>query len=100
MGKSNLKLLFFSKNTWRYLFIKFHNLKYFYKRLRRKVIYTRSSYIPKAFSFLNLKLFKGNLKLRLFFKKKLTGCRFGEFSFTRKPFFFIPKAKKQKLLKR
>jgi ribosomal protein S19 len=60
-----------------------------------KVIYERSSTIPKCFKYVTYRIHKGNDFRKLIVSKYHIGFKFGEFSFTRKPFYFPLKKKKR-----
>jgi ribosomal protein S19 len=66
----------------------------------KKKIYSRSCSIPSFFINTNLNLYKNKQVVSLNLNKNLIGYKLGEFAFTRKPFFFTPKEKKKKNIKR
>ncbi len=67
---------------------------------KKKKMYSRSCSIPNFFENIMLNLYKGKQKIQLPINKNLIGFKLGEFAFTRKPFFFTPKEKKKKNIKR
>lgn len=93
MGRSRWKLCYFSNAVWRKIML--FKLKNFYKF--DKLFYERSSSIPECFQFRLIKIHKGkfcrNLRIHIF----NVGYKFGEFAFTRKPFYFpLKKSLKRK----
>lgn len=91
MGRSSWKFKFFSKNLWRkiFKFIKYRNLKY-----KKTLLYDRRSSIPACFTGFSFNIHKGFNFRKLMVNKYNVGYKFGEFSFSRKPFHF-PLKKKQ-----
>lgn len=67
---------------------------------KKKKIYSRSCAIPNFFDNIVFNLYKGKQFMQLPINQNLIGFKFGEFAFTRKPFFFTPKEKKKKNIKR
>jgi len=94
MARSRWKLSYFSKNIWRKIV--------FYKnigvlRKRWKIFFDRSSTIPRCFSSHKIRIHKGKYSRKLLIHMYNVGFKFGEFSFTRKPFHFpLKKMKKRK----
>lgn len=68
--------------------------KFFLKK-SYKVFYTRGSIIPKIFLNNYIAIYKGNMFKKLYVTKFNIGFKSGEFSFTRKPFYFPTKEKKK-----
>lgn len=62
--------------------------------------YERSSSIPLCFKNKYFKVHKGNSSRKLYINKYIIGKKFGEFSFSRKPFHFPFRKKKGKYLRR
>ena len=91
MARSRWKLKYFSNSIWR----KIVNLKK-NKRLRRRVLYDRASSIPDCFFAATVKIHKGKRIRKLLIESYVIGKKFGEFSFTRKPFYFPAKRSKKK----
>ena len=84
----------FSNFLWRKIII-------FKKKnvLKRKkfIFYNRSSNVPSCFVNNYFRIYKGNNFRRLYINIYNTGYKFGEFSFTRKPFHFpLKKMNKRK----
>jgi ribosomal protein S19 len=69
-------------------------------RIIRRVFYDRASTIPSCFVGLVVAVHKGHKRRRLLIHKYNVGYKFGEFSFTRKPFFFPFRKKKGKRCRR
>lgn len=63
--------------------------------MKNKVIYNRSLNILNCFKNFNFFVFKGNIFKSIKINKYCSFYKFGEFSFTRKPFKF-PLIKKKK----
>ena len=94
MARSRWKLCFFSKSIWRKIVL----LKKKDFLRRKKVVFDRSSVIPDCFSFFFLRIHKGKRYRREFVHRYYVGFKFGEFSFTRKPFHFpLKKSLKRKI---
>lgn len=66
----------------------------------KRVFYDRSSTIPSCFVGHVVAVHKGHKRRRLLIHKYNVGYKFGEFSFTRKPFFFPVRKKKGRKLRR
>lgn len=84
MARSSWKLSFFSKSIWRRI-IMLKKKKFFRKK---KIFFDRSSVIPECFSFYYIQIHKGKKFRRLGINDFNIGYKFGEFSFTRKPYHF------------
>lgn len=91
MARSRWKLNYFSRSVWR----KIVGLKK-NKKLRRRNFYDRSSTIPDCFFYCLIRIHKGRKNRKLLIENNVIGKKFGEFSFTRKPFYFPPKKSKKK----
>lgn len=68
----------------------------FFKNLVKKNFYNTSSSIPIFFVKKKIYVYKYVNKTLLKVFKKKVGYKFGEFSFTKKPYIFIPKSKSKK----
>jgi ribosomal protein S19 len=68
----------------------------FSKKVLKKNKFFRSSSIPSCFISLRLGLYKGNYFKKIFITKQMVSFKFGEFSFSRKPFFYPKKDIKKK----
>ena len=94
MARSRWKLSFFSNFLWRKII--FFKKKSIFKN-KRSIFYNRSSNIPSCFINNNFRIHKGNNFRRLLINVYNVGYKFGEFSFTRKPFHFpLKKMNKRK----
>lgn len=74
----------------------------FYKKQSKKfnkVIFSRNSSVPKCFTNSKVFIHKGKGFKKLTVSKHFIGYKLGEFSFTRKPFFY-PKKENKKNKKR
>lgn len=69
-------------------------------KIMRRVIYDRSSTIPSCFVGHLVSVHKGTKNRRLLIHKYNVGYKFGEFGFTRKPFFFPFRKKKGRKFRR
>lgn len=84
MARSKWKLAYFTPSIWRKILLLKRR-----KFLRsRKVYFDRSSHIPECFSGYSLRIHKGRRYRRLYINSYITGYKFGEFSFSRKPFHY------------
>ncbi len=93
MARSKWKNKFFTFDVWKnIMLIKQNNLK----KISKKNKFFRSSSIPNCFMSLRLNIYKGNVFKKIFVTKQLIGYKFGEFSFSRKPFFYPKKDVKKK----
>lgn len=97
MARSSWKFKYFSKSIWRRIIHFFKYKKFKYKKYN---FYERSSNIPDCFKNRFLKIHKGNTSRKLLVNKYNVGKKFGEFSFTRKPFHFPLKKKKSHMCRR
>lgn len=96
MARANWKYNYISKPIFKKIFLK----KLFNQKLKKFPIMTRNSIIPKELLSTNVGIYNGMNFVYLFITKFMLGRKFGEFSFTRKSFFFPLKDKKKKLIKR
>jgi len=91
MARARWKLSYFSAGIWRKIkFLKKNNY------VKRRIFYDRSSTIPSCFYFNIIRVHKGKRYRRLLSTRYIVGKKFGEFSFTRKPYHFPPKKSKKK----
>lgn len=65
-----------------------------------KKIYKKSNNIPSFFINKEISIHQGNSYLKKKINKWMVGRKFGEFIFTRKPFFFPLKKSKNNKIKR
>jgi ribosomal protein S19 len=93
MARSKWKSYFISKSIWRFLYFKKSN--FFLKKIK-KITYSRNSIVPSGFINDYIIIHKGNIFKKLHVIKYNVGFKFGEFSFSRKPFYFPTKEKKKK----
>ena len=91
MARSRWKLNYFSKSIWRKISIVKKN-----KRLKKRITFDRSSNIPSCFIFRYFRVHKGRRGRSVYVNMFLIGKKFGEFSFTRKPFYYPAKKSKKK----
>lgn len=84
MARSRWKLAFFSKSIWRKIVLL--KRKDIFKK--KKYLFDRSSTIPCCFSHQFVRIYKGKRFRRLLVHLYNIGFKFGEFSFTRKPYHF------------
>ena len=93
MARSRWKFLYFSNSIWKKIvfFKKKKIIRKFYKN-----IYERSSYIPRCFKYLYMRVHKGSNFRKFWSMPYLEGYKFGELAFTRKPYHFPLKKKKAK----
>ena len=94
MARSRWKLSYFSRSIWRKIVSVKKN-----KKIRKRIIFDRSSSIPNCFYHRNFRIHKGRRSRLLYINTFVIGKKFGEFSFTRKPFYFPSKKSKKKNLK-
>jgi len=92
MARSRWKLVYFSSKVWRFFLKKNKKNK---KTLKNLYLFDRSSTLPTSLINTNVFIHKGNSFKTLLFKKYFFGKKMGEFSFTKKPFFFPLKKKKR-----
>lgn len=92
LARSKWKNKFFSKSIWSSIF----NI-YFLKFTKKfkKILYSRSSSIPKCFNNSKIYIHKGKSFNKIVINNNNVGYKFGEFSYTRKPFFFLKKEVKK-----
>ena len=60
---------------------------------KNKIIFNKSATIPKCFLNNKFNIYKGCFFRTIYINKFILGFKFGEFSFTRKPFKYTIKAK-------
>lgn len=78
---------------WRFLFFKKFN---FTLKKKHKIFINRTSIIPKNLINEYIIIYKGNIFKKLYVTKYNVGYKLGEFSFTRKPFYYPIKEKNKK----
>ena len=66
------------------------------KNVKARIIFNRSSSIPRYLNNTRLYLYNGNNLNKVRVNTTLGGKKFGEFSVTRKPFFYPKKDKKKR----
>jgi len=93
MARSRWKLEYFSKSVWRKIVLLKKN-----KKLKRRIFYDRASSIPDCFFSRYIRIHKGKRNRNLLIDTFVIGKKFGEFSYTRKPFYFPAKRSKKKNL--
>lgn len=81
-------------------FFLINKAEFFNSFFKKKKIYSRSCNIPLFLSGSELILYKGKCPVNTKITSNCVGYKFGEFAFTRKPFFYVAKEKKKKNLKR
>lgn len=93
MARSKWKFLFYSND----ILNKAVQIKV-KKKIKGKcrIIFKKSSSIPKTFLNYKFNIFKGFFFRSLTINKFFLGYKFGEFAFTRKPFKYIVKSKLKK----
>lgn len=91
MARSRWKLKYFSISVWRKILGLKKN-----KKVKRRIFYDRSSNIPDCFFAYLIRIHKGKKFRKLLIETDNIGKKFGEFSFTRKPFYFPNKKSKKK----
>ncbi len=81
-----------ARSSWKFTFISSHIYKnvFFskFKNIKLNKIFSRNSFIPNFFLRKNIFIHKGNIFNKVTINKYYLGYKFGEFSFTRKPFSF------------
>jgi len=92
MARSKWKSFFFSKDIWRFIYFKKSN---FLKKKKNKLTFSRHTNIPKELLGTYIIVHKGNIFKKLNVTKYCIGFKLGEFSFTRKPFYYPIKDKKK-----
>ena len=91
MARSRWKLTYFSKSIWRKIFAIKKN-----RRVRKRITFDRGSSIPLCFEHRVCRVHKGKRGRTLIVNFAMVGRKFGEFSFTRKPYHFPAKRSKKK----
>ena len=96
MSRSKWKMQYFSNFILRKIIIL--KKKNDFKR-KKFIFYNRSSSIPNCFNNYYFRVHKGNIFRRIMINIFNVGYKFGEFSFTRKPFHYpLKKINKKKNL--
>lgn len=94
MARSRWKFLFFKTSFWKNTFV-----KYFKKRknvIKKINITNKATSIPYIYLYTYLIIHKGNTKISKKVNRWMIGRKVGEFTFTRKPFYFPVKIKKKR----
>ena len=91
MARSRWKLTYFSKSIWRKITALKKN-----KKIRKRITFERSSSIPCCYISRTCRVHKGKKGRTILINFLMVKKKFGEFSFTRKPYHFPSKKKKQK----
>lgn len=91
MARSRWKLKYFSTSIWRKINSLGKN-----KKIKKRITFDRSSTIPKCFEYRLCRIHKGKRGRSLLINFAMIGKKFGEFSFTRKPYHFPSKKNKKK----
>lgn len=92
MGNLSWKLNFISKNTFKkILILKIDNEL----KGRHRIIFKKSDRIVKNFLNKRVLVYKGCFYRSLIVNRFILSYRFGEFSYTRKPFRYMLKSKKK-----
>jgi ribosomal protein S19 len=89
MARSSWKFTYLSSNIYKNIF------KSKFKQIKQLNIFSRKSSIPKTFVKKAVQIYKGNIFNKIILSKYNTSYKFGEFSFTRKPFNFPQKKSKR-----
>lgn len=94
MSRSRWKFLYFKSFFWKNVFLnKFSKNKNIKKKFK---ITNKSTRIPKMLLYSYVSVHKGNVSIHKRINKWMIGKRFGEFVFTRKPFFYPIKSKNKR----
>lgn len=96
MARVTWKYSYFSKSIFKKILIN----KLFNSNLKKFPIMSRCSSIPSSLLNSKVGIHNGMNFVFIYVTKFMIGRKFGEFSFTRKNFFFPLKEKKKKLIKR
>lgn len=91
MARSRWKLEYFSKSVWRKITIIKKN-----KKFKRRVFFDRASSVPDCFFAFYIRIHKGRRFRKILIDNFIIGKKFGEFSYTRKPFYYPAKRSKKK----
>jgi len=92
MARSKWKSFFISKDIWRFLYFKKSNV---FLKKKKKITFARNSILPSGLLNDYIIVHKGNIFKKLHATKYSIGYKLGEFSFTRKPFYYPIKEKKK-----
>jgi len=92
MARSRWKLVYFEFNIWR----KLRKAKKRRYLSSQSILFSRKSTIPAYFDSFVFLLDKGKLESRIAISELHVGYKFGEFSFTRKPYHFPMRRTNQK----
>lgn len=96
LARSKWKNKYFSFDLWKNIILLKQN---FHKKVFKNSKWYKASTIPRCFSNTSVMIHKGNSFKKMNISRYIIGYKFGEFSFTRKPFFF-PKKDTKKSKKR
>lgn len=91
MSKSKWKLNFYSNSIIR----KYNKINFFKKKSKERYIFSRNSHVPFFFYNRIIRVHKGNFFNFILIDIYSLGKKFGEFSFTKKPFHYPLKKKKK-----
>jgi len=91
MARSRWKLKYFSNSIWRKI-VNIHKNK----KIKRRITFDRGSSVPNCFLFRKCRIHKGKRGRSIFINFLMIGKKFGEFSFSRKPFHYPSSQKKSK----
>lgn len=94
MSRSKWKFLFLKDFFWKNIFL---NKLSKNKKVKKKFLITnKATSIPRMLLYSYVTIHKGNIHISKRVNKWMIGRRFGEFVFTRKPFFFPVKLKNKR----
>ena len=91
MARSQYKNNFYNKVVWKAILKKKLN-----KLIVNRLIFNRNSSIPKIMYNNKYFVYNGNIFNKLYISNIITTKKFGEFSITKKPFFYPKKDKKKR----
>ena len=91
MARSTYKNDYYTKDIWKKIIKKKLN-----KVIWSKLIFNRKSNIPKILKNSKYFVYNGNIYSKLKLCETISNKKFGEFSMTRKPFFYPKKDKKKR----
>jgi len=91
MARSQYKNIYYIRGVWQNLLKKKLN-----KKLSNKVIMGRQSTIPKILTGSKYFIYNGNTYNKVKLLSPMGGKKFGEFSVSKKPFYYPKKDKKKR----
>lgn len=91
MARSQYKNSFYSKLVWKSVLKKKLN-----KTIWNRLIFNRDSSIPKILVSKKYFLYNGNIFNKFYVNNLVINKKFGEFSISKKPFFYPKKDKKKR----